>query len=150
MWDVIWKIRFRFVFCWNYLWWFVLVIMLDHFIVSFFWLSNLAFDEWRMLILDYRVTYVCSRFVERRLWRDVIKFDEKSHQIHCERFIKFDEKDSSRLTTSFHQTWLKQFIKLDDVISSNLTKIIHQTRQMISHQTRRRFCLFFQINVLEW
>jgi hypothetical protein len=116
----------------------------------FFWLFSLAFDEWRMLILDYRVTYVCSRLVERRLWWDVIKLDEKSHQTHCERLIKLDESDSSRLTTSSHQTWLKRFIKLDDVISSNLTKAIHQTWQMISHQTRRRLCLSSQISVLEW
>jgi hypothetical protein len=90
------------------------------------------FNEWRMLILDYRVTYVCSRSVERRLWWDV-KFDEASHQIWSEtthqtwreRLIKLDESDSSILTKATHQTWRKKrhFIKFDEsVISSNLTR----------------------------
>jgi hypothetical protein len=98
------------------------------------------FDEWRMLILDYRVTYICSRFVERRLWWDV-KLDETFHQTWSEathqtweRFIKLDESDSSNLTrkTSFHQTWRKRRLKLDEnVISSNLTKVS-------SHQILRK------------
>jgi hypothetical protein len=46
MWDVIWEMRFRFVFCKDCLKWFILVIMLDHLIVSSFWSSNLIF--WRM------------------------------------------------------------------------------------------------------
>ncbi len=60
-----------------------------------------------------RATYVYSRFVERRLWWNVIKFDEISHQTHCERLIKFDESDSSNLMN-------------ENVISSNLTKTTHQ------------------------
>jgi hypothetical protein len=125
MWNVIWEMRFRFVLCRNCLKWFILVIMLDHLFVSFFWSSNLTFDEWRVLILDYRVTYVCSRSVERRLWWDV-KLDEASrqtwnettHQIWRERLIKFDESDSSNLTK-------------ENVISFNLTKAS-------SHQTWRK------------
>jgi hypothetical protein len=68
-----------------------------------------------MLILDYRVTYVCSRSVERRLWWDV-KLDEASHQTWSE-------------TT--HQTWRKRLIKLDGSGSSDLTK------KASSHQTWR-------------
>jgi hypothetical protein len=99
------------------------------------------FSEWRMLILDYRVTYVCSRSVERRLWWDV-KLDEASHQTWSktthqtwrERLIKLDESNSSSLTKAIHQTWRKKrhLIKLDEsVISSNLTKAL-------SHQTWRK------------
>jgi hypothetical protein len=91
-----------------------------------------SFDEWRMLILDYRVTYVCSRSVEWRFWWDV-KLDEASHQTWNEathqtwkRLIKLDESDSSNLTrkTSFHQIWRKRhFIKSDEnFISSNFEK----------------------------
>jgi hypothetical protein len=91
------------------------------------------FDEWRMLILDYRMTYVCFRFVERRLWWNV-KLDETFHQIWSEttrqtwrkRLIKLDESDSSNLTkkASSHQTWWKRhLIKFNEsVISSNLTR----------------------------
>jgi hypothetical protein len=59
------------------------------------WLFHRHFDKWRMYILDYRVTYICSRFVERRLWWNVIKLDETSHQILCERLIKLDDVISS-------------------------------------------------------
>jgi hypothetical protein len=124
LWDVIWEMRFRFVSCKDCLRWFILVIMLDHFIVNFFWSSSLIFDEWRMLILDYRVTYVCSRSVERRLWWDV-KLDETSHQVWRERLIKLNESDSSNLTkqTSSHQIWRKRhLIKFEIVISSNFWK----------------------------
>jgi hypothetical protein len=112
--NVIWEMRFKFALCRDCLKRFIFVIMLDHFIVSFLDRLDLAFDEWRMLILDYRVTYVCSRLVERRLWWNVIKIDETSHQIHCERLIKLDESDSSNLMS-------------ENVISSNLTKATHQT-----------------------
>jgi hypothetical protein len=89
---------------------------------SIFWSSNLTFDEWRMLILDYWVTYVCSWFVERRLWWDV-KLDETSHQTWRKRLIKLDESDSLNLTkeTSSHQIltkassyqiWDRRLIKL--------------------------------------
>jgi hypothetical protein len=114
------------------------------------------FDEWRMLILDYRVTYVCSRFVERRLWWDV-KFDEASHQTWSEtthqtwrkRLIKLDESDSSNLTKATHQTWRKErhLIKLDEsVISSNLTKAsshqIWRKRHLIKFWKKEQFFYF--------
>jgi hypothetical protein len=71
----------------------------------FFWSFSLIFSEWRMLILDYQVTYVCSRFVER----DMLVLDFSSdvyhetlsltkHFIKIRRLIKFDESDSSNLT----------------------------------------------------
>jgi hypothetical protein len=94
--------------------------MSDHLIVSFADRLASLFDEWRMLILDYRVTYVCFRLVERRLWWDVIKLDEASHQTHCERLIKLDESDSSNLMS-------------ENVISSNLTKTTHQTWRKKRH-----------------
>jgi hypothetical protein len=109
---------------------FILVIMLDHLIVNFFWSFSLTFSEWRMLILDYWVTYVCSRSVERRMF--VLDFssevyDETSsltkHLIKVRRLIKLDESDSSNLTwkdvisskltkASSHQTWDRHLIKL--------------------------------------
>ncbi len=108
MWNVIWEMRFRFVLCKDCLKWFILVIMLDHFIVSFSDSSSLIFDEWRMLIFDYRVTYVCSRSVERRLWWNV-KLDETSHQIWRKRLIKLDDAiSSSRTSASSHQTFEKK------------------------------------------
>jgi hypothetical protein len=144
VWDVIWEMRFKFVFCRNCLKWFILVIMLDHLIVNFSDSSSFTFDEWRMLILDYRVTYVCSRSVERRLWWDV-KLDETSHQTWRERLIKLDETS--------HQTWWKRLIKRKrlikfderDVISSNLTKASsHQTwdRHLIKLLKRETISLF--------
>ncbi len=89
---------------------------------QFFWSSSFTLDEWRMLILDYRVTYVCSRSVERRLWWDV-KLDETSHQSWRERLIKLDGSGSLNLTketsshktltkASSHQTWDRRLIKL--------------------------------------
>ncbi len=99
---------------------------------QFFWLFSLVFDEWRMSILDYRVTYVCSWFFERCLWWDVIKLDKTFYQTLCERFIKFDESDLSNLmnenvillnlTKAINQNWLRHLIKLDDVISLNFWK----------------------------
>jgi hypothetical protein len=106
---------------------FVMIRSRDH-----AWLSHRHFDESRMLILDYRVTYICSRFVERRLWWDVIKLDETSHQTLCERLIKLDESDSSNLMN-------------ENVISSNLTKTTHQTwwRDFIKLLKRETISLFF-------
>jgi hypothetical protein len=112
----------------------------------FFDSSSLIFNEWRMLILDYRVTYVCSRFVERRLWWNV-KLDEAFHQIWKERFIKLDENDSSNLmsenvissnlTKAIHQTWWRHFIKSNErVISSNFWK-------------ERQFFYFLMNNLLQ-
>jgi hypothetical protein len=61
-----------------------------------------------MLILDYQMTYICSRFVERRLWWNV-KLDETFHQTWQKRLIKLDESDSLNFTkeTSFHQILTK-------------------------------------------
>jgi hypothetical protein len=92
--------------------WFILVIMLDHFIVSFFWSSSLTFSEWRMLILDYQVMYVCSRSVERRLTKTTHQtwwMKTSSHQIWRKRLIKSDESDSSNLTkATSHQIFEKE------------------------------------------
>jgi hypothetical protein len=81
-----------------------------------------------MLILDYRVTYVCSRFVERRMFildlsSDV--YDETSLKL-TRHFIKFIMSDSSNLTKTLHQTWWvkRHLIKSNEhVISSNFLKI---------------------------
>ncbi len=120
----------RFVFCLKL---FETIRFRDHvwsFHRQFYWSFNLAF--WRIthahswlsndvyLFSICRATYVYSRFVERRLWWDVIKFDETSHQTHCERLIKLDESDSSNLMS-------------ENVISSNLTKAIHQTWRKKRH-----------------
>jgi hypothetical protein len=115
MWNVIWKMRFKFVFCKDYLRWFILVIMLDHLIVNFFWSSSLTFDEWRMLILDYRVTYVCSRFVEWRMFVFDFSSDvyDKTSLNLTKHLIKLIVSDSSSLRS-------------ENVISSNLTKTTHQ------------------------
>jgi hypothetical protein len=109
MWDVIWKMRFRFVFCKNCLSdsfsWSCLIISSS---VIFDRLVSL-FSEWRMLILDYRVTHVCSRSVERHLWEsDSSNMTKASHQTWWKKrhLIKFDEKASS------HQIWRKRLIKL--------------------------------------
>jgi hypothetical protein len=113
MWDVIWEMRFRFVSCWDCLWRFVLVIMLDHLIVI---LTNdaclFSIIEWRIFVFD--------------LSSDV--YNETSLNL-TRHFIKFFVSDSSNLTkathqtwwmkTSSHQIWRKRLIKLDDVISSN-------------------------------
>ncbi len=93
-----------------------------------------------------RRTYVCSRFVERRLWWNV-KLDETSHQT-WERLIKLDESDSLNLMN-------------ENVISSNLTKAIHQTwwRHLIKSNERvissifwkeRQFLYFLMSNLLQW
>ncbi len=139
MWDVIWKMRFKFVLCRNYLKWFILVIMLDHLIVNFFDSSRLIFDEWRMLIFDYRVTYVYSRFVERRLWWDV-KLDEASHQIWKKWLIKFWRKRLIKL-----DEWKRHLIKSDENDSSNLMTLFHQierARHLIKFLKKKTIFLF--------
>jgi hypothetical protein len=99
--------------------WFIFVIMLDHFIVSFFdrLVSLLMSDV--CLFSICRTMYARFRFFDRRLWWDV-KLDEAfyqnktTHQTWRKRLIKFDEKNliSSKLTkTLFHQTWDRHFIK---------------------------------------
>jgi hypothetical protein len=128
MWDVIWKMWFKFVLCRDYLKRFILVFMLDHFMISFFWSSNLILTndacsfsiiEWRMSVFD--------------LSSDV--YDETLSLI--KHFIKFDKNDSSNLTKATHEIWLKRFIKLDEkkrhfirfnesVISSSLRSSSHQ------------------------
>ncbi len=118
------EMRLQIFFLQKYFCEFVLVIMLDHLIVRFSDRSISLFSEWRMSVLDYRVTYVCSRSVERRLWWDV-KLNEMIHQTWRERLIKFDESDSSNFDekTSSHQTWRKDhLIKFEFVISSNFLK----------------------------
>jgi hypothetical protein len=159
MWDVIWEMRFKFVFCLRL---FEMIRFRDHAWSShrqFFWSSSLTF--WRMthtnsrlssdvcLFSICRATYVCSRLVERRLWWDVIKLDETFHQTHCEQLIKFDESDSSnlmsenvissKLTKATHRTWRKRrhFIKLNErVISSNFWE-------------ERQFLYFLMSNLLQ-
>jgi hypothetical protein len=121
VWNVIWKMRFRFALCKNCLRRFILVIMLDHLIVNFSdrLISLLTNDacsfsiiEWRMFVLD--------------LSSDV--YDETSSL--TKHLIKLDENDSSNLTKATHQTWRKRrhlikfwrkrhFIKLEIVASSN-------------------------------
>ncbi len=134
---------------------------------QFFWSSSLTLDEWRMLILDYRVTYVCFRSVERRLWCDVrldeashqtwrerfIKLDEASHQTWRERLIKLDESDSLNLTkeTSSHQTWRKRhLIKLEIVISSNFWKERQSFYFLMSDLMQRRVIWWYEkLNLAE-
>jgi hypothetical protein len=121
--------RFRFVSCLKL---FKTIRFRDHawsFHRQFFWSFNLIFDEWRMFILDYRVTYVCFRSVERGLWWDVFKLDETFHQTHCEQLIKLDE-------------WKRHLIKSDESDSSNLTKEasshqVEQTRHLIKFFEKR-------------
>jgi hypothetical protein len=129
------------------------------FFFFFFWSSSLIFDKWRMLILDYRVTYACSRSVERRMFvldlsSDV--WDETSLNL-TRHFIKFVVSDSLNLTKATHQTWWKKrhlikwrkrLIKLDesDVISSSQISAS-------SHQTfwkDRQFLYFLISNLLQW
>jgi hypothetical protein len=102
-----------------------------------------------MHILDYRMTYVCSRFVERRLWWNVI--DETSHQIWRKRFINLDENDSSNLmnenvissndeSDSLNLMNENVISSNDENDSSNLTKAtsFHQV------ESARHFIKFFK------
>jgi hypothetical protein len=127
MWNVIWKMRFRFVFCLKL---FETIRFRDHAWSShrqFYWSFNFAF--WRMthahsrlssdvcLFSICRATYVCSRLVERRLWWNVINLTKH--------FIKFIVSDSLNLTKAIHQIWRKKrhLIKSNErVISSNFLK----------------------------
>jgi hypothetical protein len=143
--------RFQIFFLQRYFCEFVLVIMLDHFIVRFFWSFSLIFDEWRMLILDYRVTYVCSRSVERRLWWNV-RLNEAFHQIWRRRLIKLDENDLSNLTkeTSSHQTWRKRhLIKFEIVISSNFWKERQSFYFLMSDLMQRRVIWWYENLILQ-
>ncbi len=126
---------------------------------QFFWSSNLTFDEWRMLILDYRVMYVYSRSVERRMFildlsSDV--YDETSLNL-TRHLIKFVVSDSLNLTKAIHQIWwMKTF-------SYQMTKAIHQTwrkqrhliksnqRVILSNFWKDRQSLYFMMsNLLQW
>jgi hypothetical protein len=166
MWNVIWKMRFRFVSCKNCLKWFVLVIMLDHLIVIFFWSFNFTF--WRMTHAHSSFSIIKWRMFVLDLSSDV--YDETSSltkhliKLVMRRLIKLDENDSSNLTRTTHQTWRKRLIRLDErnVISLNLTKASsHQTwrkrhlikldenvissnlTKVLSHQTLRKKSYFF-------
>jgi hypothetical protein len=121
VWNVIWEMRFKFVLCRNCLKRFILVIMLDHFIVNFSdrlvsLLTNDACSfsiiEWHMPVLDLSSgVYDATSDLTKHL-------------------IKLDESGSSNLTKATHQTWRKRrhLIKLDEsVISSNLRSSFHQT-----------------------
>ncbi len=102
VWNVIWEMQFRFVLAENFLRRFILVIMLDHLIVSF---SDRLIFFWRMmhthswLSNDVCLFSICrATSVMRRLiktWR--------------KRLIKHDESDSSNLTrkASSHQKLTK-------------------------------------------
>ncbi len=127
-----------------------------------------------MLILDYRVTYVCSRSVKRRLWWDVtdetslqtwrgrlIKFDEwKRHLIKWrKRLIKLDEwkrhliKWRKRLIKLNEWKrhlikWRRRLIKLDEsnvISSSRISASSHQT-----FRENRQFFYFLMSNLLQW
>jgi hypothetical protein len=154
VWNVIWEMRFKFVFCLRL---FKTIRSRDHawsFHRQFFWSFNRTFDEWRILIFDYRVTNACFRFVERRMFildlsSDV--YDETSLNL-TKRFIKFIVSDSSNLTktiyqiwwmkTSFHQIWRKRFSKFDErnvISSSRISTSSHQT-----FWTERQFFYFLR------
>jgi hypothetical protein len=88
-----------------------------------------------MFILDYQKTYVCSRFIERRIfvfdWSSDV-YDETSLNL-TKHFIKFDESDSSNLTN-------------ENVILSSLTKATHQiwrTRYFIKFLRKKIISLLF-------
>ncbi len=106
------------------------MIMFDHFIVNFFWSFNFIFDEWRMFILDYWTTYVCFRFVERRMFILDLSSDvyDKTSLNLTRHFIKLIVSDSSNLTKATHQNLMNE-----NVISLNLTKAIHQTWRRKRH-----------------
>jgi hypothetical protein len=89
-----------------------------------FWLFNLISNEWRMLILDHRMTYARSRRVERFIWWND---SDRVISSNWEWFIKFDDDillNLMRISSNFDERnlikfWWRYFIKFDD-ISSNL------------------------------
>jgi hypothetical protein len=136
VWDVIWKMRFKFALCRDCLRRFILVIMLDHLIVNFSdrlvsFLTNDACSfsiiEWRMSVLDLSSDVYDAT---SDLTKHFIKLDESDSSNLTKHLIKLDENDSSNLTKATHRTWRKRrhLIKLDEsVISSNLRSSSHQT-----------------------
>jgi hypothetical protein len=114
-----------------------------------FWSLSLTFDEWRMLILDYRMTYICSRFVERRLWWDVT--DEISHQTWRERLIKLDESDSSNsmnenVILSNDENDLSNLMNENVISSNDESDSSNLTKATSSHQVEwaRHLIKFFE------
>jgi hypothetical protein len=117
VWNVIWKMRFRFVLC-KIVWddsfsWSCLIISSS----DFFWSFNLIF--WRMthahsrLSTDVYLFSICRAtfMMKRQVWRSISSN------------LKWN--DSSNLTKATHQTWRKErhFIKSDEsLISSNFEK----------------------------
>ncbi len=141
MWDVIWEMRFKFIFCLKL---FETIHFRDHawsFHRKFCWSSSLIFDEWRILILDYRMTYICFRFIERRMFILDLSNDVYNETLLnlTRHFIKLIVSDSSNLTktiyqtwwvkTSFYQIWRKRLIKLDEknvILSNRMNASSHQ------------------------
>ncbi len=113
-------------FCRNCLKWFILVIMFDHLIVSFF-------DR---LISSWQMTYAHSR-----LSSNVCLFSICRTTFVMRWFIKLDENDSSNMTKAIHQTWRKKrhLIKIDEKTSS------HQIwrKRLIKFLKRNIIFLFF-------
>jgi hypothetical protein len=108
-----------FFFCKKYFCEFVLVIMLNHFVV---YVSIVRFeffrDDERSLIRFFEVT---------KAWRSDSSDSTKTiHQIWRKRFIKFDESDSSNLIRAiFHQIELNDFLSNStNNISSNVMSCI--------------------------
>jgi hypothetical protein len=117
MWDVIWEMRFRFIFC-RIVWddsfsWSCLIISSS----VFFWSSNLTF--WRVTHAHSRSSNdVClfsicraTFMMRRQAWRNISS--------------NLKWSDSSNLTKATHQTWRKErhLIKSDEsLISSNFEK----------------------------
>jgi hypothetical protein len=135
MWDVIWEMRFKFFSCKNFWWRFILVISLDHFIVSF-WLSSLDSANDACSFSTHRVTYACFRCIERcvlvlDLSSDVYVFDETTqaiafHQTESDSSPESDSEttqiaashqtasDSSNMTRATHQAWWERLVSIDE------------------------------------
>ncbi len=123
--------------------WFILVIMLDHFIVNFSdrLVLLLANDACSFLIIKWRIS-VLDLFSDvydktSSLMKHLIKV-RRLIKTWRKRLIKLYESDSSNLTKKdvisskltkalSHQTWDRHLIKLKIVISSNLRSSSHQT-----------------------
>ncbi len=150
VWNVIWEMRFRFILCRDCLKRFILVIMLDYLIVSFFWSSYLI---WRMTHAHSRLSSDVCLFSTCRT------FDETFHQFHCERLIKLDQTCLTRHLIKLIVSDLSNLTS-EKIISSNLTKAIHQIwwRYLIKTNERvissnfweeRQFFYFLMSNLLQ-
>jgi hypothetical protein len=128
MWDVIWEIRFRFIFCEiicdDSFSWSCLIISSSVFfdcLVSLLMSDAYSFSiiEWRMSVLDlssnvYDETSLnLTRNLIKLIASDSSNLTKAIHRNWRRHLIKFDWSDSSNLTTSSHQTWRKRFIKFD-------------------------------------